>query len=103
MIPDISKFIRDVWQYNPVIILLLAGGLAIDRRHMRRGEGLAPVALGLGLAILEIAVIHRAILLPGGLPRLLVERQDELEIAPVKMLSASIQLIFFIISIHSLF
>jgi len=29
MDPDLSKFIGEIWQYKPILIILLAGGLVI--------------------------------------------------------------------------
>jgi hypothetical protein len=29
MVPDLSKFIGEVWQYKPLLIILLAGGLML--------------------------------------------------------------------------
>lgn len=29
MVPDLTKFIGEVWQFNPLLIILLAGGLVL--------------------------------------------------------------------------
>src|SRR5688572_24363703 len=62
------------------------GELAINRRHVRSGKCLAPVAISFGFAVgAEVFVVDGTLLLPDGLSGLLIERDDELMIASVKV------------------